>query len=80
MNLYLVLAIALGAVSGVVQAPVTRPAMVTQREVRAQRRAIRTTVQIVNVRSGATGRVGLRPEARAPRPHGASRPRAPALG
>ncbi|HEX7421255.1 MAG TPA: hypothetical protein VF505_15300 [Thermoanaerobaculia bacterium] len=79
MNLYLVLTIALSAISGVVEAPVLRPApSVAQREHRVQRRAIQ--VAFVTHRPSPAGfRTQPRTEDRGPRMRGEAAPRAPAL-
>jgi hypothetical protein len=82
MNLYLVLAIALGAISGVVEAPVSQPVLATlaaRRDSRANRRAVRIGFAIRQRRTSQPGWFSPRPEARGPRPAGVSRPRAPAL-
>jgi len=83
MNLYLLLAIALGAISGTTEAPLARPAfaVVAQSGVRAERheRAVATLCggQAPSpVRAGATGGGACPPQKRAPLT-GAASPRAP---
>jgi hypothetical protein len=54
MNLYLVLAIALGAVTGVVEAPVARSTVIVRRE-RAERRVLKLRREVVARRSSVVG-------------------------
>lgn len=84
MNLYLLLAIAFGAITGTAEAPVARPAMagvVARRESRAARRvvrALRGTSLRVRLRA-AVSRVVTRALASIESPlTGAATPRAPA--
>lgn len=54
MNLYLVFAIAFGAITGVVEAPVLRPVQfVTQRDRRARRQIRRVRPMVASRRSSA---------------------------
>ena len=80
MNLYLVLAIALGAITGVVAAPALRPVqLVTASESRRERRTIRRNLSGVRSRlirwSGALQRAVRRAEVRR---YAIASPRAPA--
>ncbi len=80
MNLYLVLAIALGAITGVVEAPVARPVqLVTASERRVERCAIRIATRSRTPRSTVFGWAGLRLETWSLRPFAIAVPRAPAL-
>jgi hypothetical protein len=79
MNLYLVIAIALGAITGVVEAPVVRPVQVVRRDVRAEKRVIRRVASFLSPRSLVLGFTQPRPEARGPRPFTIASPRAPAF-
>jgi len=84
MNLYLLIAFALGAITGISEVPVARPAfaaVVTKSSVRTERRASRATVAIVRRRSDAPlARTASRIAFRADAPlSGAASPRAPAL-
>jgi hypothetical protein len=84
MNLYLVLAIALGAISGVIEAPAARPvatALAARRGVEAVRRAVRARLQLSIRRAPAARSLGPALASR----HAllivaAARPRAPAVG
>jgi hypothetical protein len=79
MNFYLVLTIAFGAITGVVDAPVMRPAtLVAQRDRRVQRRIIRSVAAVLSARCSVLGINEPRTEDRRPRTRGVSRPRAPA--
>ena len=68
MNLYLVIAIALGAITGVVEAPVMRPVQLVTASERRERRVIRQNLSAVPARltgcSGALERADRRAEAR----------------
>jgi hypothetical protein len=58
MNLYLVFALALGAITGVVETPVMRPAsLVAQRDSRVQRRIQQLVRTVVGRRSSVVGAV-----------------------
>ena len=79
MNLYLVFALALGAITGVVEAPVMRPAtLVAQRDSRMQRRIVRRAGAVLSARCSVLSINEPRTEDRGPRTCGVSRPRAPA--
>jgi len=80
MNLYLVLALALGAISGAVEAPVMRPVShVSKRDVRAEQRVIRRAASILGPQSAVLSWSDPRTEDRGPRTLTVSA-RAPALG
>jgi hypothetical protein len=80
MNLYLILTIALGAISGVVEAPVARPALlVSRRENGAQRRVVRQ-FSVLGSQFSVASFFELRTENREPRTNrGNTAPRAPAF-
>ena len=80
MNLYLVLAIALGAISGVVEAPLMRPARLVEQRHRRDRRQIRRVPQVVIGRRPSVI-AALRPLVHDLRPAilGNHAPRAPAV-
>ncbi len=78
MNLYLVLAIALGAITGIVEAPVLRPVhFVTASERRRERRVLPARKSHVRLAS-RSGWAGLTPEAWGLTPFAIAAPRAPA--
>ena len=85
MNLYLLLAIALGAITGTSEAPVARPAfaaVVATSGVRAERQVVRAAMSLsggqalLPVRGQATGKSACPPRSEAPLT-GAGTPRAP---
>jgi hypothetical protein len=80
MNLYLVLAIAFGAISGVVETPLLQPARLVARRDRHDRRPIRASRRVVIARSAALAPV-FRPTTHVLRPivSGNTAPRAPAV-
>lgn len=84
MNLYLVFALALGAISGVVEAPVSRPVLSTlaaQRGSHAHRQALRTPLNAPRLARVATTCPAPEPLRRFGAPlTGAASPRAPAIG
>lgn len=55
MNLYLVIAIALGAITGVVEAPVMRPVQVVRRDVRGEQRVQKLRRAVVGRKSSVVG-------------------------
>ncbi len=81
MNLYLVLAIALGAITGVAQPPVARPAVsVCRRDSRGERRIVRQGTRILGSQFSVLRFVQLRTENRELRTlRGDAAPRAPAF-
>lgn len=80
MNLYLVLAIALGAITGVVEAPALRPVqLVSASERRVERRAIRIATRLRTPRLAVSGWAGLTSEACGLRPFAIAAPRAPSV-
>ncbi|HSP17011.1 MAG TPA: hypothetical protein VLV78_19855 [Thermoanaerobaculia bacterium] len=79
MNLYLVLAIALGAISGVVEAPVMRPVEVVRRDVRAEQRVRKMRRAVVGRRSSVVGPLSPTTYDRRPTTILNAAPRAPAF-
>jgi len=81
MNLYLVLAIALGAITGVVEAPVLRPVqLVAASERRGERRVIRRRFSVLSSQFSVRRFVHLRTENCELRTlRGEAAPRAPAV-